>query len=143
MSKILGGSTSAAGAAEFFGVRVRFDDPRHVVAMTGDLDLASRSTAMRACTTTGHLAVVVDLADLEFMDCSGYGALVDSRAILEDRGGSLSLLGPVGEPLRLLSLLEQIVREQAPLLRHTRLPMPMPMPMPVSSEPADEDGAVA
>ena len=33
----------------FFTVRVRFDDPLHLVVMSGELDLASLEAAVRAC----------------------------------------------------------------------------------------------
>jgi anti-anti-sigma factor len=91
---------------EPFTVLVRFDDPRYVVMMTGDLDVASRASAVRACTASDHVDVVVNLTDVAFMDSAGYRALVEARAILEHRGGSLVSTGAVGEPQRLLSLLE-------------------------------------
>ncbi len=75
--------------------------------MSGELDLASCAAAIHACTSIDHVDVVVAMADLVFMDCTGYGALVASRAILGRRGGSLVLMDPVGEPLLLLTLLQQ------------------------------------
>ena len=51
--------------------------------------------------------MVVDLTDLSFMDCAGYGALVASASILERRGGSMVLMNPVGEPQRLLGLIDE------------------------------------
>ncbi|MEO6124464.1 MAG: STAS domain-containing protein [Ilumatobacteraceae bacterium] len=96
---------------EYFSVRGRLDDPTHVVEITGELDVAHRDVAVHACTLPGHVDVVVDLTNLTFMDCAGYGALVQARTILAGVGGSLSLSGPVGEPLRLLSLLDQEWRE--------------------------------
>lgn len=54
-----------------------------------------------------HRHVVVDMAGLTFMDCAGYRELVIARLVLERRGGSLSLLAPSGEPLRLLTLVER------------------------------------
>ena len=91
---------------ERFSVRVRVDSRSHVVEMTGELDLEYRTAALHSCTMPDHVHVVVDLAHVTFMDCSGYGALVGARAILQGRGGSLSLIGPIGEPLRLLSIIE-------------------------------------
>lgn len=92
---------------EYFSVRGHLDDPTHVVEMTGELDLDSRDVAAHACTLPGQVHVVVDLTNLTFMDCAGYGSLVQARTILAGAGGSLSMTGAVGEPLRLLSLFDQ------------------------------------
>lgn len=82
-----------------------FDDPMHVVVMTGDLDLASRDETVRACTAAGQVDVIVDMASLMFMDSAGYGALIAARTLLEFRGGSLTVVNPCGQPLRLMSLI--------------------------------------
>ena len=90
-----------------FGVRVRVEPSSHLIEMTGDLDLVSRRAALDACTAPDYVHVIADLAHITFMDCCGYGALVRARTILQRRGGSLSMAGPVGQPLRLLSLIDQ------------------------------------
>lgn len=89
-----------------FATAVRFEPPAHVVAMFGELDHVSRAEAAQACTAPGYVTVVVDMTALAFMDCAGYRALAESRTILRERGGSLSVRGPRGEPLRLLTLIE-------------------------------------
>jgi len=104
---------------ESFSALVRFDDPMHVVVMSGELDRASREVAVRACTLPNQVNVFVAMADVTVMDCAGYGALLAARSILEERGGSLSLLDPGGAPLRLLGLIEKLTTDSAPLLRHT------------------------
>jgi anti-anti-sigma factor len=115
---------------ECFTVHVRFEAPLHVVVMSGELDCASRAAAVRACTAAGHLEVVVDMAGMVFMDCSGYGALVESRTILERRNGSLSLSNPQGEPLRLLSLIECDERDPDVFARFERSRLPSPVVVP-------------
>lgn len=108
MTEVLSGRFLACGDdVGFFSVQVRFEEPVHVVVMSGELDLGSRGAAFHACTSPAHVDVIVEMAGLEFMDCAGYGALVAARTILKGRGGSLSLTNPGGEPLRLLSLIEQ------------------------------------
>jgi anti-anti-sigma factor len=89
---------------------VRFEDPWHVVAMAGELDMAGRAAVFRACTAAGQMQVLADMTNLVFMDCSGYRALVESRRILARRGGDLSLSNLDGEPLRLLTLIEHDAR---------------------------------
>lgn len=83
------------------------DEARHIVTLSGELDLVSCKAATADCTEHLCVDVVVDLAKVTFMDCAGYRALVAANTILEARGGSLLLTGAVGEPLRLLSIIEQ------------------------------------
>ena len=49
---------------------------RPVVHLGGDLDIAGRATALTVCAAVAHCEVVVDMTDLAFMDCAGYGALI-------------------------------------------------------------------
>ncbi len=91
-----------------FAARVWFDGRAHVVDLVGEFDADNGRAAIRACTLPGHVHVVVAMAKVTFMDCAGYGALEAAQSILRERGGSLSLTDPVGEPLRLLSLLDQL-----------------------------------
>jgi anti-anti-sigma factor len=111
----------APWGAEYGGLamRVRYDGPRSVVALTGELDAAHCADVARACMSQGHVDVIVDMADLTFMDCSGYGALVASRSVLRARGGSLSVLDARGEPLRLLMLVEEETAAGTALRRAT------------------------
>lgn len=81
------------------------DAPLHVVALTGELDLGTRSVALEACTAPDHVHVLVDLSALSFLDCAGLRALDGAAAILAARGGSLVVTNAVGEPRRLLSLI--------------------------------------
>jgi anti-anti-sigma factor len=95
-----------ADADPRFSVRTRAGGPDHVVALAGELDVASRDVAIEACAPGDHLEVHVDLSGLTFMDCAGYGALAVAASILERRGGSLVLLNAAGSPRRLLELIE-------------------------------------
>ena len=100
-----------------FAARTRSEPLRHVVAMSGDLDVSSRACAFDVCTDAAHVDVVVDLSHLEFMDCAGHGALIASRDILERRGGSLIVTDVHGAPLRLLRLLEHAPPDRESALR--------------------------
>ena len=93
-------------AADPFTTRISAEGARHVLRVTGELDLASRDLMLGACVESDHRVVVVDLAELTFMDCAGYGALMTARRALEQRDGSLTLADALGEPLRLLTLIE-------------------------------------
>ncbi len=88
--------------------RARFEHPHHVVEMFGELDLAGSVVALQMCTRLNHLHVLVDLSGLVFLDCAGFGVLDEARSVLEGRGGSLAIVNPVGEPRRLLGLIESL-----------------------------------
>jgi anti-sigma B factor antagonist len=72
------------------------------------LDLAGRLTtadgatlikeALRECAEQGHRKVVLNLAELRFMDSSGLGSLVSGSKLLEAQGGQMRIVnarGPV------------------------------------------------
>ena len=76
-----------------------------VVRVGGELDVATRAQVRDACLAGRGNSVVVEMAELTFMDCSGYGCLVAARRILEASGGSLTLRHLTGQPAELLELL--------------------------------------
>jgi anti-anti-sigma factor len=86
-------------------VSVSVDGENHVVNVSGSLDMGTRDFVEQACLAGDDMAVVVEMADLTFMDCRGYGALLAARRTIQERGGSLTLSNQVGQPARLLSLL--------------------------------------
>ena len=76
-----------------------------VVRIAGELDIACADRVLRRCTEDRTQHVVVDLADLTFMDCGGYQAFVAARTALVLRHRTLTLDGAVGEPRRLRELI--------------------------------------
>lgn len=89
-------------------ILVESRDDTRVLRIAGELDVASRSFVTCQCTQGRARAVVVDLADLTFMDCGGYRAFDAARATLQRQGRTLTLVGAVGEPRRLLDLILEI-----------------------------------
>lgn len=85
-------------------VRVSRRDRHRVVRIGGELDVATRNRVRRAC-LGGRKEVVVEMAEMTFMDCSGYGALVAARRVLQAHGGSLTLQNQAGQPAELLAML--------------------------------------
>ena len=81
-----------------------------VVHVTGELDLASRNQLFVAFTAGNHPAMVIDLAGVTFMDCSGYRCLVAARLVIEQGGRSLIVRGATGQPARLLDLIAKLQR---------------------------------
>lgn len=86
-------------------VTVSFEGANLVAHLVGELDIATRNIVFQACLAESHLAVEIDMADLGFMDCGGYGGIVAARLVLQERGGSLTLRNQTGQPAHLLGLL--------------------------------------
>jgi anti-sigma B factor antagonist len=77
-----------------------------IVALRGDLDLtgtAQAAATVAASAPPGQL-VIVDLAGLDFIDCSALTALVAARQRARRDGGDVLLAAPHGLVLRLLTL---------------------------------------
>jgi anti-sigma B factor antagonist len=81
-----------------------------VVALHGELDLAGvpavASHLIAAVAACGP-SVIVDLAGLEFIDCSGMGVLVRVRKWTRESGGDVLLAAPQQHVRRLLRLMGQ------------------------------------
>jgi anti-anti-sigma factor len=89
---------------------------RCVVHVAGELDRASSGKLIVTSTAGTHAAMVIDLDAVTFMDCSGYGAIVESRRVLEAGGRTLTVRGQSGQPARLLELIavrDKIEADQA------------------------------
>lgn len=85
-----------------------------VVPVRGDLDFYSAplfAESVRSLAAPGPRRVVLDLADVEFMDSTGLRLLLGVSRDLREAGGALRLAGPGDLVLRLLE-----VTQVAPLL---------------------------
>ena len=68
----------------------------HIVALTGELDIATAEGLAESLITVAGSAAVVDLAELSFMDCSGIVAMIIARNQITKDGNSLGLARPSG-----------------------------------------------
>jgi anti-anti-sigma factor len=77
-----------------------------VVGLRGELDAVSVSYAVAAMTEIlpAGRCVIVDLAELEFADCAALAGLREVQELARKGGGDMSLAGPAGVVLRLLTL---------------------------------------
>jgi len=93
----------ASGAG--LDVRGRVEPDGWVVALTGELDLASHLAVIGACAEHDDLPVIVDMAALTFLDCGGYRAIATARAsaLVHDR--TFSVRRAEGEPAHILELI--------------------------------------
>ena len=101
--RIEAAGTSDSGVS--FTLRVSKHRGRRVVQIGGELDIATRNRARRACIDGRGKDVVVDMAGMTFMDCCGYGGLVAAREALQADGGSLTLNRQNGQPAEFLVML--------------------------------------
>ncbi len=107
-----------------FRVEVRTDGRTAIIAVSGELDLASAPALESELEQAGRSEselLVLDLRELEFMDSTGLSVIVKAHQRLSDEGRSLCLIrGPqqvqrlldltgVAERLRLVNSPEEIV----------------------------------
>lgn len=87
-------------------VRTSPSDRAALVELSGDLDLAVadrlRLTLLSA--TTGRDLVVVDLADVAFMDSTAIGVVMAAWRRMRDHDGVLAVARPRPDVARILSL---------------------------------------
>jgi anti-sigma B factor antagonist len=90
---------------------------RHIVALHGELDLASAEGLAGALVDLAGSTLVVDLADLSFMDSSGIGALVTARKRIRAQGlGDLVVTRPTAIVQKALEIvgLDELIAEWSP-----------------------------
>jgi anti-sigma B factor antagonist len=77
-----------------------------VVALCGELDLADAAEVAAAlvAAVAREPGIIVDLAGLEFIDCSGVAALARGRRHARQAGGDLLLAAPQQRVLRVLAI---------------------------------------
>ena len=77
-----------------------------VVALCGQLDAtdAAEIAAVLTAVAGRGRRVIVDLADLEFVDCTGLRALAEARQAARGDGGDLLLAAPAGAVARMLDV---------------------------------------
>jgi anti-sigma B factor antagonist len=91
-----------------FRVEVRSDERATVLAIGGELDLASspalESELERAFNAGDASMVIVDLRELEFMDSTGLSVLVKANQRSQEAGRRFGLVNGSRQVQRLLSL---------------------------------------
>src|ERR1700736_2309971 len=83
-----------------------------VVALRGELDVCTAADGLSALTAPAAAGarVIVDLAELAFMDCYSLGEIMAVQAQARRAGGDLVLAGPQPVVLRLLVLCDMVSR---------------------------------
>ncbi|MDQ6614338.1 MAG: anti-sigma factor antagonist [Actinomycetota bacterium] len=90
-----------------FGVDARFAGEQAVLAVRGDIDLSSGAefgAFFDAVIASGYLSVVLDLADVEFMDVAGLRLVAFAASRLMASGGALTIRSPSTKVTRTLDI---------------------------------------
>jgi anti-sigma B factor antagonist len=90
-----------------FRVEVRSEDHTTVISVSGELDLASSPALeeeLERVAKSDATVIVVDLAELEFMDSTGLSVLVRAHQRAEENGRRLGLVNGSQQVQRLLTL---------------------------------------
>ena len=90
-----------------FSLSARVEDRESMVSVAGELDVATAGQLgdlLRDILRAGSNQVLLDLADVTFMDCAALAVLLRARQASEIAGGGLCLLA-VPRCVRLLLLL--------------------------------------
>jgi anti-sigma B factor antagonist len=96
-----------------FSVQLRSDPRGVVLALSGELDLSSAPELERALEEAGAQPVgrlILDLAELRFMDSTGVSVLVRAKQEAEAHGGVIAVRAPNGQVRRLLELVGLLER---------------------------------
>lgn len=83
-----------------------------VLKLVGKLNMVSAPhlrEEVHSCVTAGNSRVAVDLKDVDFIDSSGLGALINGLKATRQAGGDLRIAGP-GEQVRMVLELTNIDR---------------------------------
>lgn len=91
-----------------FSLAFTRDSGAVVVGITGELDCATapilEERLADLLSAQGNLRVILDLADMTFVDSSGLSAFVTAYRHLSERGGLLSLRGPTDSTRKVLEV---------------------------------------
>ena len=95
-----------ADPVPMFGITVT-EDAGPVIGVSGEIDLASApylGDALTAAIDIGHGPVIVDLAEVTFMDSTGLGVMVSAHKRLARAGRQLRLRSPSAKVTRVVTV---------------------------------------
>ncbi|HEX7744065.1 MAG TPA: STAS domain-containing protein [Micromonosporaceae bacterium] len=90
-----------------FAIRERRQDVVAVLALTGELDMASAPVFQEhvdALVAAGKVQILVDVAELSFCDSAGLNAFIRGDRLSAAEGGWLRLTGAQGHVARVIEL---------------------------------------
>jgi len=89
-------------------VTIKIKNESLIVKISGDLDLVVakefRETADKFLMDRPLKNLILDLADVQFIDSSGLGAILGRYKIIQQRGGKMSIWGAKTSVYRILDL---------------------------------------
>jgi len=91
-------------------VQVHHDGPRAIVAVRGEIDIATSPALDDAVAGISSGDIVIDLAGVTFMGSSGLASLLRAARRAEEIGGALSLRAPSKAVCDLLTMTHLVER---------------------------------
>jgi anti-sigma B factor antagonist len=82
----------------------------------GEVDLATApdlATALEEALAAGGRTIVLDLTDVEFIDTSGVGVMLEARRLIGEENAELTVLAPPASPARRLLELTELIEALA------------------------------
>jgi anti-sigma B factor antagonist len=86
------------------GLSTREDGGHLIVTLRGELDVVDAASLAAALAAARGPRIIIDLAELEFIDCSGLRMLARAREQARQSGGDLLLAAPRRQVRRILAL---------------------------------------
>lgn len=86
-------------------VLVEDDGVTHRILLRGELDVATSAGLTESLCAIAHSTLVVDLAEITFIDSSGVGALIRAKNHIDRTGNSMVLTRPSRAVRRLFEIL--------------------------------------
>ncbi len=85
------------------------DRPAALLRIVGEVDVASSpqlELELAALLKAGHVHIVIDMAEVDFIDASGIGTLVSAAVQACAAGGGIALSRPTSRVKRVLDMLQ-------------------------------------
>lgn len=88
-------------------IQVSAEGSRALVAVRGEIDLATQAefrAVLSDLVVSGQIDLAIDLSGVEFIDSTGLGALIGARRRVHAFNGSLKLLSPSSQVMKVFTV---------------------------------------
>jgi anti-sigma B factor antagonist len=89
---------------------------RALVSVGGEVDLATApelAAVLERTLADGGRTIVLDLTDVEFIDTSGVGVMLEARRQISEKNADLAVVAPPNSPARRLLELTELIEPLA------------------------------
>jgi stage II sporulation protein AA (anti-sigma F factor antagonist) len=111
-------SSPALAGSERMAIEARTDGATHTIVLKGELDISSapllEATLSEIC-AAGPLEIVIDMSEVEFVDSTGFNAILRAKALCEARKCGFALT-PAQRPVQRMFEATRL-RDKLPFLK--------------------------